>query len=464
MDPKTIMETSAATAHAHETFLAFSQNNMQEMHKQMTALVTAAAQETTKTTDTRNQTEKVLPVFTREQCLEFATGSAAGVLGPAFAVVDTCPVRVRLPDEPLMLVDRIMQITGEPLSLGPGKIITQHDVLPGAWYLDGGKAPVSISIEAGQADLFLCAWLGIDHIVQGRRRYRLLDAKVTFHRSLPRPGETIEYHISIDRFLRQGEVYLFFFHYQGFIGSQLFISMQDGCAGFFTEEEVAHSGGIVLKKQDLAVTSPADPFTPLVRVFPTAFNDDQVHSLRKGDLAGAFGTDFAGIRPGKAQHLPGGPMHLIDRVLSFDPAGGRFGMGTIIAEADIHPDAWFLTCHFIDDPVMPGTLMYECCAHALRIFVQRMGWVSPDDQAHFDVLPGNESDLKCRGPVTPETKKARYEIEIKQMGYTDADQTPFVIADAHMFADDLRIVLYRDMGMILSGVSRDALNHLWRQT
>lgn len=403
-------------------------------------------------------------MFTRDQCLEFATGSAAKVLGPDFAVVDTCPVRVRLPDEPLMLVDRIMQITGEPLSLGPGKIITQHDVLPGAWYLDGGKAPVSISIEAGQADLFLCAWLGIDHIIKGRRRYRLLDAKVTFHRSLPMPGETIEYHISIDRFLRQGEVYLFFFHYQGFIGSQLFISMQDGCAGFFTEEEVAHSGGIILKKQDLAVTSPADPFTPLVRVFPAAFNDDQVHSLRKGDLAGAFGTDFAGIRPGKAQHLPGGPMHLIDRVLSFDPAGGRFGMGTIIAEADIHPDAWFLTCHFIDDPVMPGTLMYECCAHALRIFVQRMGWVSPDDQAHFDVLPGNESDLKCRGPVTPETKKARYEIEIKHMGYTGTDGTPFVIADAHMFADDLRIVLYRDMGMILSGVSRDALNHLWRQT
>jgi len=503
MDPKTVMETSAATARAHETFLALSRANMQKMQTQMSALVTAAAQETHKNTDSRNhshtappvparhqtktvrpvpardQTKTAPPVFTRDQCLEFATGKAGNVLGPAFAVLDTYPVRVRLPDEPLMLVDRIMHIAGEPLSLGPGKIITQHDVLPGAWYLDGGAAPVSISIEAGQADLFLCAWLGIDHVVKGLRRYRLLDAKVTFHRPLPKPGETIEYHISIDRFLRQGEVFLFFFHYQGFIDNRLFISMRDGCAGFFTEAEVEHSGGIVLKKQDRAVTAPAkpaepaepakaaapvSPFAPLVPVFPAAFHDDQVHYLRKGDLAGAFGPGFAGIRPGNAQHLPGGPMHLIDRVLSFDPFGGRFGMGTIIAEADIHPDAWFLTCHFIDDPVMPGTLMYECCAHALRIFVQRMGWVSPDDQVHFDVLPGNESDLKCRGPVTPETQKARYEIEIKQMGYMDADQTPFVIADAHMFADDLRIVLYRDMGMTLSGGSRDALNHLWSQT
>ena len=34
-----------------------------------------------------------------------------------------------------------------------------------------------------------------------------------------------------------------------------------------------------------------------------------------------------------------------------------------------------MTCHFVDDRVMPGTLMYECCLHTLRIFLMRMGWV-----------------------------------------------------------------------------------------
>jgi len=43
-------------------------------------------------------------------CLEFAIGSVARVLGPEFAVVDTYDVRVRLPDEPLMLVDRIISV------------------------------------------------------------------------------------------------------------------------------------------------------------------------------------------------------------------------------------------------------------------------------------------------------------------------------------------------------------------
>jgi len=456
LDPGFTVAASEATALAHEKFLAFTRANMDRLQTQFAALTRAAA------AVIQDKTPAPAPLFTRDQCLEFATGSAGKVLGPDFDIIDTFPVRVRLPDNPLMLVDRIMAIEGEPCSLGPGKIITQHDVLPGAWYLDGGVAPVSICIEAGQADLFLCAFLGIDHVVKGKRKYRLLDAKIVFHRSLPRPGETIEYHICIDRFLKQGEIYLFFFHYKGFIDNQLFISMRDGCAGFFTEDEVQHSGGIVLKKQDRSVTPPDDLFEPLVPVFPAAFKDEQIQCLRKGNLAGAFGPDFDSMTPGDAQHLPGGAMHLIDRVLSFDPRGGRYGLGAIVAEADIHPDAWFLTCHFIDDPVMPGTLMYECCAHALRIFVQRMGWISPDPDVHFDVVPGNESDLKCRGPVTPATKKARYEIEIKHMGYMKTNDAPVVIADAHMFADDLRIVLYKDMAMTLPGISRNSLTRLWR--
>ena len=35
-----------------------------------------------------------------------------------------------------------------------------------------------------------------------------------------------------------------------------------------------------------------------------------------------------------------------------------------------------MTCHFVDDRVMPGTLMYECCLHTLRIYLSRMGWVA----------------------------------------------------------------------------------------
>src|SRR5207244_12192876 len=89
----------------------------------------------------------------RARCLEFATGKIANVLGPEFAAIDAYPTRVRLPDEPLMLVDRIASIEGEPRSLTRGRIITEHDVTADRWYLDHGVAPPSIAIESGQADL-----------------------------------------------------------------------------------------------------------------------------------------------------------------------------------------------------------------------------------------------------------------------------------------------------------------------
>ncbi len=50
----------------------------------------------------------------RAGCLEFAVGSIGVVLGQEFAAIDDFPTRVRLPDEPLMLVDRIMLVEGQP--------------------------------------------------------------------------------------------------------------------------------------------------------------------------------------------------------------------------------------------------------------------------------------------------------------------------------------------------------------
>jgi len=43
-----------------------------------------------------------------------------------------------------------------------GRVITEHDIHRGAWYLDCGRIPTCIAVEAGQADLFLSGYLGID--------------------------------------------------------------------------------------------------------------------------------------------------------------------------------------------------------------------------------------------------------------------------------------------------------------
>ncbi len=400
------------------------------------------------------------PAFSRKKCMEFATGSVADVLGPEFAVIDTCKTRVRLPDEPLMLVDRILVVEGEKMSLGPGRVVTEHDVKPGAWYLDGDRAPACISIEAGQADLFLCSYLGIDHAVMGERVYRLLDATVEFYRGLPRPGDVIRYEIEIERFAKQNETFLFFFSFNGFIGDTRLISMSNGCAGFFTEEEVINSGGIILtEKETASVAGKKLPnWEKLVPVSVESYTDEAVNLLRKGDLAGCFGPFFKGINIAKPLMLPGNRMKLIDRILQIDPAGGRFGLGLIRAQADISPDDWFLTCHFMDDMVMPGTLMYECCAHTLRVFFQRIGWITDKQDVCYEPVAGIKSILKCRGPVTPETRQVVYEVEINEIGYRPE---PYAVADAHIFADGHRIVLFKNMSMQLTGITKKEIESFW---
>ena len=180
--------------------------------------------------------------------------------------------------------------------------------------------------------------------------------------------------------------------------------------------------------------------------------------MRKGDLGGCFGRQFSDIALAQSLRLPAGRMKLIDRILDLDPAGGKYGSGLIRAEADIHPDDWFLTCHFVDDMVMPGTLMYECCAHTLRVFLQRMGWVTERPGVYYEPVIAVESTLKCRGPVTPNTGKVIYEIEISAIGYKPQ---PYVIADAHMYADGHRIVHFKDLSLQMSGITRDEIESFW---
>ena len=114
-----------------------------------------------------------------------------------------------------------------------------------AWYLDGGRIVPSIAIEAGQADLLLCGYLGIDFETRGLAVYRLLDATVTFHSDLPRAGDVIRYDIRIDSFFRQGMTILFRFRLDATVAGQPFLSMRDGCAGFFTPDELAAGRGII---------------------------------------------------------------------------------------------------------------------------------------------------------------------------------------------------------------------------
>jgi acyl transferase domain-containing protein/3-hydroxymyristoyl/3-hydroxydecanoyl-(acyl carrier protein) dehydratase len=467
-----ILKTEEATVGAHEAFLKVSRGLAELIGKNLElqlALIEAAASGAPREDEAPAKAPppssslvswpSAAVALDRAQCLSFAVGSIAAVLGPDYAPIDAHPTRVRLPDEPLMLVDRIVTIEGQPRSLSSGRVVTEHDILEGAWYLDAGRIPPSIAIESGQADLLLSGYLGIDFLTGGLAVYRLLDATVTFLRELPGPGEVIRYDIKITRFFRQGDTHLFRFEFDGTVGDEPLLTMRDGCAGFFSAAELAAGKGIVPQPQGAqarAGVKPAD-WTDLVPLEPTSLDDGQVESLRRGDLAAAFGPLFDDVLR-EPLPLPGGRMTLVHRVETLEPQGGRYALGLIRAETDIHPDDWFMVCHFVDDRVMPGTLMYECCLHTLRIFLMRLGWVGPRGEVAFEPVPGVANRLRCRGQVIESTRKVTCDVSVKELGYRPE---PYAIADALMYADGKPIVEITDMALKLTGSSRDHLERIW---
>lgn len=159
-----------------------------------------------KLTDAKNK-----PLFSRADLITHASGHVSSLFGNLFAAQDHYPLQVRMPEPPLLLADRVIKLTGEPASMGLGSIETETDISADAWYLFRNHMPAGIMIEAGQADLMLISWLGIDLLNQGTRVYRLLGCELTYYEGLPETGDTLQYKIEVDSHAQDGDLRLFSF-------------------------------------------------------------------------------------------------------------------------------------------------------------------------------------------------------------------------------------------------------------
>jgi 3-hydroxymyristoyl/3-hydroxydecanoyl-(acyl carrier protein) dehydratase len=405
----------------------------------------------------------------RGKCLEFARGSVGLALGPMFSEIDKLPSRVRLPDEPMMFVDRVTKLEGKPLSLSSGRVVTEHEVKAGQWCLEEGHLTPGMSIESGQADLLLSAWLGVDLATEGLSQYRLLDAQVVFHRDPPAIGETAAYDIRLINFFSHADTRMFRFEFDGTVDGIPLLSMRRGCAGFFTQKALSEGKGLAKKEPEKS--APASVHPPLVSLLedktptPPIFPRD-LEAIRDGQLA-IFGPSFEKLKlEAPPLTLPSGNLALIDAIPKIAWDGGAYGAGFVRAEAVIEPDAWFLACHFPGDHVMPGTLMYDACLQTLRAYLLSLGWVGLKGQCAFAPVLGLAQSLRCRGQVTPATNMVAYEAHVKKIGLTppsdlDPGGEPYAIADAIMWADGRPIVECLDLGLRLSGLTMEALQAQW---
>ncbi len=387
------------------------------------------------------------PAFSREQLEVLASGKVSDVFGPFFNRQDGFRRQVRLPRSPLLLADRVTGIDAQPGSMGRGVIWTETDVTWDGWYLHDGFMPPGITVEAGQCDLVLISWLGVDFENRGERVYRLLGCDLVYYGSPPRAGDTLCYQIHVDGHARVGGVRIFFFHYDCRIDGELRLRVRNAQAGFFSDAELAASKGVLWTPEtgEYAAGAPLDP--PAMTCRRDAFTRRQVKAFSEGRVYECFGEGFEITRTHiRTPRIQSGRMLLLDRVARLDLGGGPWGRGYLRVENEIPADAWYLVCHFKNDPCMPGTLMSEACLQAMSFYLTAMGYTLDKDGWRFEPVPGEVYHIRCRGQVTPASRRLTYEVFVEEI---HSGPYPTIYADILGTCDGRKILHIRRMGLRL---------------
>lgn len=378
--------------------------------------------------------EKKRVLFDTEAIREHGSGALSKIFGDTFKETDAYELRVRMPEAPLLLTDRVMEIDAEKASMGIGSIVTETDIPSEAWYLHQGRMLPGPAIEAGQSDLFLISYLGVDFENKGERTYRLLGCDAKFLRDMPKVGETLRFKIYVDRHVKNGKTRLFFFHYDCWIGEELFLQVRNGQAGFFSREELDASQGVIWNPK-------LEDFSPKhlhkVANIAKSYSREKIIAFSEGDAFACFGYDILASHS-RTPSIPSGQNLFLDEVPILDAEKGYMKVIRHISKDD-----WFFVGHFKNDPCMPGTLMTEMAFQALSFYMTAVGLTLNCDAFRFIPALGENCKLTCRGQVLPEAKILEMELFIKDLGENKA------CADILLKVDGLKALLAENLAVQL---------------
>jgi len=385
-------------------------------------------------------------IYDTDALVEFSEGDISRVFGDEYKIIDNYARRVRLPTTDYLFVTRVTLIDAKIHQYTPASMVTEYDIPVDAPFLIDGQIPLSVAVESGQCDLMLIAYIGIDFQNKSERIYRLLDCQLTFLDDMVFGGETLRYEIHIDSYAKNGSQLLFFFHYDCYVGHKKVLIMRHGCAGFFTDEELANSKGVIANEKDKIQLKNAKKsyFEPLIENTKTQYNYADILKLIQGDIVGCFGTQYDQKGRNPSLKFSSQKFLMIDRITKIDPHGGHWGLGIIEAQKDLDPSHWYFPCHFKDDQVMAGSLMTEGCAQVAMFFMLWLGMSCKVNNARFQAMSGETQTVRCRGQVIPQINTLTYRLEVIEMAMLPR---PFIKGNIEIILDGKVVVDFKNLSI-----------------
>ncbi|MEL6628260.1 MAG: hypothetical protein AAFQ92_22230, partial [Bacteroidota bacterium] len=124
---------------------------------------------------------------------------------------------------------------------------------------------------------------------------------------------------------------------------------------------------------------------------------------------------------------------------------GEFGKGYIHATKFIKTYDWFFTCHFYEDPVMPGSLGVESILQAMQVFALQQDLGKDFQSPKFVQLPNHQTVWKYRGQILLHVKEMHLEVHIKSIEKRGHQLA--ILADAYLWNEGMRIYQVTDLGL-----------------
>ncbi|MDO9545849.1 MAG: hypothetical protein Q7J07_03750 [Pelolinea sp.] len=359
-------------------------------------------------------------VININQLKEFGTGSIAKCFGSEYEILDHRK-SPRIPNGDLLMIDRVLAISGERGNLRPpASTTTEFDIPENIWFINENQysgIPLGVLMEiALQPCGILSAYLGTSLILpENVNLFRNLDGEISFIANPNLAGKTITNRSTLINSVSGGGMLIQKYAFELSIGESVFLK-GNSSFGYFTQVVMERQTGIDTSGNDFMVFDDYQSIE-LDEYLPTRNNSSINH------------------------------LGLIDRI-AFNENGGRHGCGIIIGEKKLSGSEWFYTNHFYQDPVMPGSLGIEAIVQGMWAFAK-----SSHDKKYFqdpiaDFSHSESFSWKYRGQVTPANGKVNFDIHLKDNHASDSSIN--LLADADFWVDGVKIYTVQNISLTIS--------------
>jgi len=368
----------------------------------------------------------------------FALDDLSKCFGQDFAVYDGRTVS-RQPNTDLQLISRVLKVDGTRGDFSkPSTIFAEYDVPENAWYYEQNSyytMPYSVLMEiALQPCGLLGAYLGSTLQFADKNLYfRNLDGDGESF-ELPAGtdfrGKTIENKSVLASSVALGGTILQNYTFELSIEGHVFYKGKSSF-GFFPGEALASQVGLDGGKE-------VAPWFEQNNLSPQNYMQIKLDSL--------FGKMKLFQAPATKPHykLASDQLVLVDKLI-IAKNQGEHGKGYIHATKFMKTYDWFFTCHFYQDPVMPGSLGVEAILQAMQVFALQQDLGKAFKSPKFVQLANHKTVWKYRGQILLHVKEMHLEVHIKSV--EKRGQQLCIIGDAFLWNDKMRIYQVTDIAL-----------------